>query len=248
MVNEASEPLRNPLVRIALYILLGVAVGMLVTSIYLVVRFNGITAWQIHKILWRPVMYMTLPGSISLIAYAALMERIKHEVRQTNRLPIFKLAYAVMLVALSIGFGIMFAQIDIEKNYPYLAAVMVEPNIEIENATLYVAPAESGVNVTLVLSIRNNADFPVNITGVYADIGECGIKHCLSKLDLPETATVPPHSVVTIVASRLHYKAVNVTDQTQLALMVTRGDIAPYNADPVEHLYTAWATVEQTIG
>jgi len=139
----------------------------------------------------------------------------------------------------------------------YVLAFAMRPNIAVENATIYVAPAGSGFNITAVVTIRNNEAYPVNVTGVFVDLGEVcrrilvGAYRCYTQLDSP-VVTVEPNSSVTIVAHRLYDKTIAAANnQMMTAITVVRADV-PQSVPlliylkPVEHAVFAAAQVRSS--
>jgi len=156
----------------------------------------------------------------------------------------------VIVASVWLAFILTYAYVMHINEQKYISLASIEPSIDIENATLYVAPLSDGkINVTLVLVMRNSG-YPVKVLAVLADLGDvCDVgiifsnyRRCFTKLDVSPTI-VAGNITVTIVAHKAYDKGVTVSGFTPIEIHVTRADVEPPNEKPYIHVIRVLADV-----
>jgi len=147
----------------------------------------------------------------------------------------------------------MFMFIQVKIWFEYIGFATAKFDVNITDATLYIQPNDSKLNITLTLTIHNHATYPVNVTSIYIDVNEtCTYifpmpympmvrrKKCLTQLDTP-TVTVMPNETKTITAHKIHDKRVSATEPTTVVVTLSTV-IPPFNFKTYQQI-TALANV-----
>jgi len=198
--------------------------------------------------LFTPVMFIMIVITLIGITISGALVQIKHE--EADKVCKVIAAICIMAVIGTIAFTIL------TPLFNYVSVVAVELNADITNATLYIQPYDNKLNLTLTFVMHNYSPYPINITGIYIDIGEvCGdiafvfpllipySHRCYTQLDTP-AITIKPNETVFIVAHRIYDKAVLATKYVPVMVTTHRADVKPPDrALKVEQKFTALAKI-----
>jgi len=181
--------------------------------------------------LFTPVMFIMITIAMLGMTISGALVQIKHEKADKECKIIATIC--IMAVIGTIAYTILTPLLN------YVNVVAVELNADITNATLYIQPYGNKLNLTLTFMLHNYSPYPINITGIYADIGEvCGdiafvfpllipySHRCYTRLDTP-AITIKPNETVFIVAHRIYEKPVLATKYVPVIVTVYRADVKP---------------------
>jgi len=142
-----------------------------------------------------------------------------------------------LLVFSTIAVIVVIAEVSLFLAGDYIAMAISRPDVTVESATIRIEPVGSAYNVTAVVVIHNNEAYPVNVTGVFADLGDVCVYSTLIPIPIPYSVrcqtplsapvvTVEPNRTATIVASTLYAKAIPVANNSiPITVTVVRADV-----------------------